>query len=252
MRPPPSCCTVGCAKESHSLHTNGTVHSKSLLGTGENFGIHCLSNNGWGSGDGSMSKTSISKTSISSSNRGSSISSMSNWGSVNGSNWDMGNTMNWGGHSLGNSLDGVGAGFVNNWLVDSLVGTDWSTDVPGSEGRNVLEDGLGNMMGLDNWGGLVGGNWGWDVGMGGLSHGVGQGGDLGDDLSVSMSLSGRVGKVASQPVVLDGSRVMCWGTDKVGGSISNNGSTRCYANNTSTAKSDKSGEEQEGIHGGVC
>merc|ERR1739838_1149829 len=125
MRPPPSCCTVGCAQESHSLHTNGTVHSKSLLGTGENFGIHCLSNNGWGSGDGSMSKTSI--------------SSMSNWGGVNSSNWDMGNTVNWGGHSLGNSLDGVGAGFVNNWLVDSLVGTDWSTDVLGSEGRDVLE-----------------------------------------------------------------------------------------------------------------
>merc|ERR1712123_135393 len=188
----------------------------------------------------SISKTgSISKTSISGSNRGSSISSMSNW--------NLSNSVNWGGHSLGNSLDGVGAGFVNNWLVDSLVGTDWSTDVLGSEGRDVLEDGLGNVMGLDNWGGLVGSNWGWDVGMGGLSHGVGQGGDLGDDLSVSMSLSGRVGKVASQPVVFDGSRVMCWGTDKVGGSISNNGSTRCYANNTSTAKSDKSGEEQEGV-----
>merc|ERR1712106_1116606 len=245
MRPPPSCCTVGCAKESHSLHTNGTVHSKSLLGTCENFGIHCLCNNGWGSGDGSMSKTSISKTgsisktSISSSDRGSSISSMSN-------------SVNWGGHSLGNSLDCVGAGFVNNWLVDSLVGTDGSADSLGSEGRDVLEDGLGNIVGLDNWGGLVGGNWGWDVGMSGLSHGVGQGGDLGDDLSESMSLSGRVGKVASQSVVLDGSRVMCWGTDKVGGSISNNGSTRCYANNTSTAKSDKSGKEQEGIHGGVC
>merc|ERR1712106_422653 len=245
MRPPPSCCTVGCAKESHSLHTNGTVHSKSLLGTCENFGIHCLSNNSWGSGDGSMSKTSIS-----SSNRGSSISSMSNWGSVNGSNWDMGNTVNWGGHSLGNSLDGVGAGFVNNWLVDSLVGTDGSADSLGSEGRDVLEDWLGNVVGLNNWGRLVGGNWGWDVGMSGLSHGVGQGGDLGDDLSESMSLSGRVGKVASQPVVLDGSRVMCWGTDEVGGSIANDGSAGNYPNSSSTAKSDESGEKQEGVHGG--
>merc|ERR1711892_81633 len=138
---------------------------------------------------------------------------MSNWGSVNGSNWDMGNSVNWGGHSLGNSLNGVG---------------------------------------LDNWGRLVGGNWGWDVGMSGLSHGVGQGGDLGDDLSESMSLSGRVGKVASQPVVLNGSRVMCWGTDKVGGSIANNGSAGNYPNSSSTAKSDESGEKQEGVHGGVC
>jgi len=199
----------------------------------------------------SISKTgSISKTSISSSNRGSSISSMSNWGSVNGSNWDMGNTVNWGGHSLGNSLDGVGAGFVNNWLVDSLVGTDGSADSLGSEGRDVLEDGLGYVVGLDNWGRLVGGNWGWDVGMSGLSHRVGQGGDLGDDLSESMSLSGRVGKVASQPVVLNGSRVMCWGTDKVGGSIANDGSAGNYPNSSSTAKSDESGEKQEGVHGG--
>jgi len=201
----------------------------------------------------SISKTgSISKTSISSSDRGSSISSMSNWGSVNGSNWDMGNSVNWGGHSLGNSLDGVGAGFVNNWLVDSLVGPDGSVDGLGSVGGDVLEDGLGNVVSSDNGGGLVGGNWGRDVGMGGLSHGVGQGGDLGDDLSESMSLSGRVGKVASQSVVLDGSRVMGRGTDKVGGSIANDGSTWCYGNGASTAKSNKSGEKQEGVHGGCC
>jgi len=211
-------------------------------------------------GISSISMTSISKTSsitevtsissISSSNRGGSIGSMSNWGSSIGSNGNLSNSVNWGGHSLGNSLDGVGAGFVNNWLVDSLVGTDGSADSLGSEGRDVLEDGLGYVVGLDNWGRLVGGNWGWDVGMSGLSHRVGQGGDLGDDLSESMSLSGRVGKVASQPVVLNGSRVMCWGTDKVGGSIANDGSAGNYPNSSSTAKSDESGEKQEGVHGG--
>merc|ERR1719431_1748832 len=130
-------------------------------------------------------------------NWGSSISSGGNWGSSDGnwgssisSNWDLSDSMDWGSDSLGNSLDGVCAGFVNNWLVDSLVSSD-------------------------NGGGLVGGNWGRDVGMGGLSHRVGQGGDLGDDLSESMSLSSRVGKVASQSVVLNGSRVMGRGTDKV-------------------------------------
>jgi hypothetical protein len=40
--------------------------------------------------------------------------------------------------------------------------------------------------------------------------------------------------------VLDGSRVMCWGTDKVGGSISNN-------NSVCTAVSNQGGEEQEGL-----
>merc|ERR1719483_1698161 len=124
--------------------------------------------------------TSISKTSsitkmasISSSNWGSSISSVGHWG----------------GNSLGNSLDGVGAGFVNNWLVDSLVGPDGSANGLGSISWDSLEDGLSNVVSSDNWGRLVGGNWGRDVCVSGLSHRVGQGGDLGDDLSISMSLS---------------------------------------------------------------
>merc|ERR1719320_1357814 len=109
----------------------------------------------------------------------------------------MGDSVDRGGNSLGNSLDCVGAGLVDNWLVDSLVGADWSSDVLGSVGGGVLEDGLGNVVGLDNGGRLVGGNGGWDVGVGGLSNRVGQGGDLGDDLSKSMSLRSRVGKVSS-------------------------------------------------------
>jgi len=211
----------------------------------------------WGSSISSMGNWGSSISSMG--NWGSGISSGGNWGSGDGnwgssisSNWDLSNSVDWGSDSLGNSLDGVGAGFVNNWLVDSLVGPDGSVDGLGSIGGDVLEDGLGNVVSSDNGGGLVGGNWGRDVGVGGLSHRVGQGGDLGDDLSESMSLSGRVGKVASQSVVLDGSRVMGWGTDKVGGSIANDGSTWCYGNGASTAKSNKSGEKQEGVHGGCC
>jgi len=211
----------------------------------------------WGSSISSMGNWGSSISSMG--NWGSGVSSGGNWGSGDGnwgssisSNWDLSNSVDWGSDSLGNSLDGVGAGFVNNWLVDSLVGPDRSVDGLGSVGGDVLEDWLSNVVSSDNGGGLVGSNLGRDVSVGGLSHGVGQGGDLGDDLSKSMSLSGRVGKVASQSVVLDGSRVMGWGTDKVGGSIANDGSTWCYGNGASTAKSNKSGEKQEGVHGGCC
>merc|ERR1712038_1760402 len=159
------------------------------------------------------------------------------------SNWDMGDSVDWGGNSLGHSLDSVGAG-----LVDSLVGADRSSDVLGSVSGDVLEDGLGYVVGLDNGGRLVGG----DGGVGGLSNRVGQGGDLGDDLSESMSLSGGVGKVSSQSVVLNGSRVMSWGTDKVGGCVTHNSSSWGHSHGASTGKSNKRGEKQEGVHGGSC
>ena len=120
------------------------------------------------------------------------------------------------------------------------MGANRSGDVLGSIDGEVLEDGLGNMVGLDNGGRLVGGNGGGDVGVGGLSNRVGQGGDLGDDLSKSMSLSSGVGKVSSQSVVLNGSRVMSWGTDKVGGCVTHN-------SGAGTAVCNQSGEEQEGL-----
>merc|ERR1719320_882855 len=80
-------------------------------------------------------------------NGGSSISSMGNRSSSISSNWNLSNSMDRGGNSLGNSLDCVGAGLVDNRLVDSLVGADWSSDVLGSVGEDVLEDGLSNMVG---------------------------------------------------------------------------------------------------------
>jgi len=189
-----------------SLTAHGTLYSSlsdSLLGTDEHLG-RCLGNDSWGSSISSMGNrgSSISSMSnggsnMSSGNGCSGISSSGNRGSYMSSNWDMGDSVDRGGNSLGNSLDCVGAGLVDNWLVDSLVGADWSSDVLGSVGGDVLEDGLGNVVGLDNGCRLVGGNGGGDVGVGGLSNRVGQGGDLGDDLSKSMSLSSGVGKVSS-------------------------------------------------------
>ena len=45
---------------------------------------------------------------------------------------------------------------------------DRSSDLLGAVGGDVLEDGLGNVVGLDKGGRLVGGNGGWDVVVGGL------------------------------------------------------------------------------------
>merc|ERR1719495_2422079 len=175
--------------------------------------------------------------------RGSSIGTMSNMGSSN--------SMDRGSNSLGDSLDGVSASLVDNWLVNSLMGTDGSRDGLGSVGWDVLEDWLSNVVSLDNRGGLVGGNWGRDVSVGGLSHWMGQGGDLRYDLSEGMSLSGRVSKVSSKSVVLNGCRIMGRSTDKVGGSIANNSGSWSHGHSTGTGKSDERGEKQEGVHGGV-
>merc|ERR1719499_895780 len=205
-----------------------------------------------GSSIGSVGNGGSSISSMSNRGSSSSVSSSGNGGSNMSSNWDMGDSVDWGGNSLGHSLDSVGAGLVDNWLVDSLVGADRSSDVLGSVGGDVLEDGLGYVVGLDNGGRLVGGDGGGDVGVGGLSNWVGQGGDLGDDLSESMSLSGGVGKVSSQSVVLNGSRVMSWGTDKIGGCVTHNSSSWGHSHGASTGKSNKRGEKQEGVHGGSC
>merc|ERR1719320_1750009 len=142
-----------------SLTAHGTLYSSlsdSLLGTDEHFG-RCLGNDSWGSSISSMGNrgSSISSMSnggsnMSSGNGCSGIRSSGNRGSYMSSNWDMGYSVDRGGNSLGNSLDCVGAGLVDNWLVDSLVGADWSSDVLGSIGGDVLEDGLGNVVGLDN------------------------------------------------------------------------------------------------------
>merc|ERR1719328_107382 len=128
------------------------------------------------------------------------MDSSNSWGGMDSSNWDLANSVDWGVDSLADGLDGVSSGLMNDWLADGLVGSDWSMDGLGSVGGDVLEDWLGNVVG--------GGNGGRDVGVGGLCHGVGQGGDLGGDLGEGMGLSGGVGKVSSKSVVLDAGRVM--------------------------------------------
>merc|ERR1719187_729403 len=73
----------------------------------------------------------------------------------------------------------MGTGFMDNGLVDSLVGTDGSSDGEGLVDGNILEDWLGKMGGTHDRGGVGGGDRGGDMGVGGLSYWVGQGGDLG-------------------------------------------------------------------------
>ena len=124
-----------------------------------------------------------------------------------------------GGVCLGDLLDGVGAGLVHQGLVDGLVGPHGAGDLLGSESGDVLEDGLGNVGGPHDGGGLVGGDGGGDVGLDGLGHGVGQGGDLGGHLGVGVSLGGGVGEVAAEPVVLDGGAVVRGRPDEGGGAV---------------------------------
>jgi hypothetical protein len=167
-------------------------------------------------------------------------------GVVRDANWDLPDLVDWSVDGLADGLDGVGPGLVGDGLGDGLVGPDWAMDLLGAEGWDVLEDGLGNVVGLDDGGGLVGVDGGGDVGVGGLSHGVGQGGDLGHHLGEGVSLSSGVGKVTAQPVVLDGGGVVSWSSHQVGNTGQGQGS-RGHAHGGSAAKSDQSGEEQEGL-----
>merc|ERR1719444_690569 len=117
-----------------------------------------------------------------------------------GSGGDMSNG---GGDSMDSRLHGVSSGLMDNGLVDGLVSGDNTSHGPLGVHGHILEDGLGNMVGAHDRGGLVGGNGGGDVGMSGLGNGVGEGGNLGDHLGEGVSLGGRVGKVATKSVVLN-------------------------------------------------
>lgn len=213
----------------------------------------CLGNDAMGSSSW-VSIGSIGIGNIGGNSGGSSIGSGGNsW--LGNSNRDLADSVDWGMDSLAHGLDGVGSGLMNNWLADGLVSSDWSMDVLGAKGGDVLEHWLGNMGGLDNRGWLVGGNGGWDVGVDGLSHGVGQGGDLGGDLSKGVGLSSGVGKVASQSVVLNAGTVMSWGSDQVRSSSQGSwGSNSSWgdSHSGSAAVGNQGGEEEEGVHGGCC
>ena len=157
---------------------------------------------------------------------------------------DVGHSVDGGVDWGANLLHGVGAGLVHDGLVDGLVGTDGAGDLLGAEGGDVLENGLGHVVGVDDGGGLVGGDRSGNVGVGCLSHWVGKGGDLRDDLGKSVRLSGRVGEVATQPVVLDRGRVVGGGADEV----RRRGQDRPrHRNRGGPAEGDQSGEKQEGL-----
>merc|ERR1719234_2987306 len=118
----------------------------------------------------------------------------------------------------------------------------------GSDGGAVDNVGLLSVDGGGDVLGLGGGNGGGDVGLDGLGHGVGQGGDLGGDLGDGVSLGGGVGKVAAQPVVLDGGRVVGRSPDQGGSSMP--GESHLAGNlGPGSGSSHEGGKGQEGVHG---
>jgi len=177
----------------------------------------------------------------------------SNGGSMGNSNGGSMCNSNGGSNGMDSLLDGVSSGLMDNGLVDGLVSGSNSGDGDLSVYRHVLEDRLGNVVGSDNGGGLVGGNGGGDMGLGGLSDRVGQGGNLGDDLGISVCLCSRVGKVTSKSVVLNGSTVMSGSPDEVRRSSQGSGSQRKSGgdNGGRAAGSQKSREDKEPVHDDV-
>ena len=118
------------------------------------------------------------------------------------------------GNGLGNML-GDSPGLVQG-LVDNGLGLN--NRFLGKDGL-VFNDGLGDMFGGDD---LAGGDMGNGCGLmdhSGFSNGVGDGGKLGGHLGVGMGFSHGVGKVATQPVGLNGGGVMGGGPDQGGGQV---------------------------------
>jgi len=185
------------------------MHLSLVMMTGvskSGMGGSCVSNGGMG-GSSVSGEASVGNRGDGVGNSRSESDSVFNMGLFNSDG--MGNSLvDWSGEALGHLLDGMGAGLVNQGLLDGLVGPHGSMNLLGSESGDVLEDWLGSIVGVDDGVGLVGGNRGGDMGMGGLSHRVGQGGNLGADLSESMRLSSGVGKVSSKSVMLNGSTVV--------------------------------------------
>ena len=107
------------------------------------------------------------------------------------------------GNGLGNML-GDSPGLVQG-LVDNGLGLN--NRFLGKDGL-VFNDGLGDMFGGDD---LAGGDMGNGCGFmdhSGFSDGVGDGGKLGGHLGIGMGLGDSVGKVATQPVGLNGGGVV--------------------------------------------
>ncbi len=147
---------------------------------------------------------------------------------------------------MGDSLDGVGEGLVNDGLVDGLVGGDGSGHRNGGVHGHVLEDGLGHVMGAHNRRGLVRGNGRGNVGVRRLSDGVRQRRDLGRHGGESVRLGGGVGEVAAEAVVLDGGGVVGGCADQVAG-CGGQGQAGSGHNGAGPGEGEQGREEQEGL-----
>jgi len=188
--------TVSCEWESGVAEVSGVSEVSGSVSVSESWGAESVSlswesESGWGgSSDG--------------------------WGSLDNSWGSL--DKSWGVCDSGVMSDtgvGVSAGLEQGLLISGVSG-DWSDDGLLSEQLLLLEDGLGNVLGGDNSGGLDSLDGCWSVDVSGLSNWDGPGGQLWGDLGVSVSLSGGVGEVTAQPVALDGGRVVSWGTDQSG------------------------------------
>lgn len=140
------------------------------------------------------------------------------WSSLVGDGWgslDDGWCVSDGG-VVGDAGVSVSAGLVQGLLI-SGVGGNWADDWLVPVQLLLLEDGLGDVLGFDDGSWLDGLDGCWGVDVSGLSNWDGPGGQLWGDLGVGVSLGGGVGKVAAQPVALNGGRVVGWGAHQSGG-----------------------------------
>lgn len=125
----------------------------------------------------------------------------------------MGNS-NWGSYGMCNvSGLGEGAGLVEGLLVGDM-GSNGSDDGFSSKNRFFSKNGAGVEGFGDDGGGLNSLDGGWDVGVGGFSGGNSLDGNFWCYLGKSLSSADGIGKVTSQPVVLDGGGIVSRCTDK--------------------------------------
>jgi len=167
-----------------------SVSASKSVGTGNSWGGGVSTDNSGGGGD-STDQT---------------VSGVANGGDGGGDSGSSDGTDgdSWGGHGvdLGSGV-GQGAGLVDGLLVGG-VGGDWSDDRLGPEDGLSLEDRLGHVVGGGDCAWLDGPDGSGGVDVGGLGHWHSPGGHDGVDLGEGVGLSGGVGEVTSQPVVLDG------------------------------------------------
>lgn len=178
-------------------------------------------------------------------------SGIGNWGGLSddwGGDWGLDWGNNWG--FDGGVVDGLG---LVDGLVDGGSGGDWANDGLVSMNWDVLVDWVGNVGGSDNWGWLTGFVNFWDVGVDGFSNWVGEGAQFWGDTGESMSFRDGVSEVATESVVFESSRIMFWGTDNGGWTISSLGDGGGVWgswgwDNSSAGSGDQSSESDESVH----